>query len=113
MDGFLRREGEQLKERWTQVIVLLTCLAMILLVSQQGGTIETQQNLIRVLWDDSKALTSLRVQELAKKREQTSTEEKKGSAEQKSKDAKPEPETPKASPRTVLSDKPMRVLRQI
>jgi hypothetical protein len=113
MESFLRREGELLKERWTQVIVLLTCLAMILLVTQQGGTIEQQKNLIRVLWDDSKQLTNIRIQELAKKREQMSEEQKKENADPKSKDTKPTPEPPKASPRRVLNDKPMRVLRQI
>jgi len=112
MDGFLRREGEQLKARWTQVIVLLTCLAMILLVSQQGGTIETQQNLIRVLWDDSKQLTNMRVQELAKKREQMTVEPQKG-ADQKSKDAKPAPEAAPHGKVSIQNDKPQRVLKQI
>ncbi len=113
MDSFLRREKELLRERWTQVIVLLTCLLMILLVSQQGGTIETQKNLIRVLWDDSKQLNSIRVQDLAKKRDQKSAEPQKGNPEQKPQEDKAAPQPAPNGKRPVQTEKPMRVLHQI
>jgi hypothetical protein len=114
MDGFLQREREQLKTRWTCVLVLLTCLAMILVVTQQGGTIDTQKNLIRLLWDDSKALNKIRVQDLVKQREkmhltdpQYAAPEGKAPAEK----AAPEPQPPPAQ--SVLPSKPARVLKRI
>lgn len=116
MDSFLRREREELKTRWSCVVVLLTCLGMILLVTQQGGTIDTQKNLIRVLWDDSKELNKIRIQDLAKQREKIfSTDPQYAAPEEKGKAPaeKAEP-APKRTPRQpVLPPKPARVLRQI
>jgi hypothetical protein len=111
MDGFLQREREELKTRWSCVLVLLTCLAMILVVTQQGGTIDTQKNLIRLLWDDSKQLNKIRIQDLVKQREKMYTTDphyaapgEKAPAEK----AEPVPQRPPALP-----PKPARVLRQI
>ena len=116
MDGFLQREREQLKTRWTCVLVLLTCLAMILVVTQQGGTIDAQKNLIRVLWDDSKQLNKIRIQDLVKQREkmyatdpQYAAPQEKGKAPAEK--AEPAPQRPPAQ--SVLPPKPARVLRQI
>jgi hypothetical protein len=114
MDSFLQREREELKTRWTGVLVLLTCLAMILVVAQQGGTIDTQQNLIRVLWDDSKQLNKIRIQDLVKQREKIFATDphyapptEKAPAEK----AAPAPQPPPAQ--SVLPPKPARVLHQI
>jgi hypothetical protein len=116
MDGFLHREREELKTRWTCVLVLLTCLAMILVVTQQGGTIDAQKNLIRELWDDSKALNKIRIRDLVKQREKmyatnphyaVPQDKEKGQAEK----AEPIPQRPPAQ--SVLPAKPARVLRQI
>jgi hypothetical protein len=118
MDGFLQREREELKTRWTCVLVLLTCLAMILLVAQQGGTIDTQKNLIRVLWDDSKQLNKIRIQDLVKQREKIyATDPNYAAPPDKEKEkapvekAAPEPQRPPAQ--SVLPARPARVLRQI
>jgi hypothetical protein len=108
MDSFLQREREELKTRWTCVLVLLTCLAMILVVAQQGGTIDTQQNLIRVLWDDSKQLNKIRVQDLVKQREKVYATEPHYAAPEDKSQAAPAPQRPPALPL-----KPARVLRQI
>ena len=116
MESFLHREREELKTRWTGVLVLLTCLAMILVVTQQGGTIDMQKNLIRVLWDDSKQLNKIRIQDLVKQREKmflsdphyaAPGEKEKAPAEK----AEPVPQRPPAQ--SVLPPKPARVLRQI
>jgi hypothetical protein len=113
MESFLRREREELKTRWTLVIVLLTCLTMILVVTQQGGTIDTQRNLIRLLWDDSKQLNKIRIQDLAKQREQMNlTDPNNGSPEQKPPAAKPAPE-PRPGPPPAQRLKPARALWQI
>ncbi|HEX9120301.1 MAG TPA: hypothetical protein VF840_07160 [Terriglobales bacterium] len=116
MDGFLQREREELKTRWTCVVVLLTCLAMILVVTHQGGTIDAQKNLIRVLWDDSKALNKIRIQDLAKQREKIYATDPHDAAPQGKEKAPaekvaPEPQRPPVQP--VLPLKPARVLRQI
>lgn len=116
MDGFLQREREELKTRWTCVLVLLTCLAMILVVAQQGGTIDTQKNLIRVLWDDSKQLNKMRIQDLVKQREKIyATDPNYAAPHDKEKapaeKTAPEPQRPPAQ--SVLPAKPARVLRQI
>ena len=122
MDGFLQREREELKTRWTCVVVLLTCLAMILVVTQQGGTIDTQKNLIRALWDDSRALNKIRLQDLAKQREKVyATDPQYAAPQEKEKEkekgkapaekAAPEPQRPPAQ--SVLPAKPARMLRQI
>jgi len=113
MDGFLQREREELKTRWTCVLVLLTCLAMILVVTQQGGTIDSQKNLIRVLWDDSKQLNKIRIQDLVKQREKIyATDPHYAAPGEKEKDpaekVAPVPQRP-----PVLPAKPARVLRQI
>ncbi len=113
MDSFLQREREELKTRWTGVLVLLACLAMILVVAQQGGTIDKQRNLIQLLWDDSKALNRIRVQDLVKQREKIySTDPHYAPPQEKDKapaeKAAPAPQRPPAVPA-----KPMRVLRQI
>lgn len=118
MENFLHREREELKTRWSCVLVLLTCLAMILLVTQQGGTIDSQKNLIRLLWDDSKQLNQIRIQDLVKQREKIyatdphytapqDKEKEKAPAEK----AAPEPKRPPVQ--SVLPPKPARVLRQI
>lgn len=116
MDGFLQREREELKTRWSCVLVLLTCLAMILLVTQQSGTIDTQKNLIRVLWDDSKALNKIRIQDLVKQREKMyATDPRYAAPGEKEKapaqKAEPVPQRPPAQ--SVQPPKPARVLRQI
>ena len=116
MDGFLHREREELKTRWTCVLVLLTCLAMILVVTQQGGTIDSQKNLIRVLWDDSKELNKIKVQDLAKQREKMYLTDPhygapQGNEKAPAEKAAPAPQRPPAQP--VLPAKPARVLRQI
>jgi hypothetical protein len=115
MDSFLQREREGLKTRWTRVLVLLTCLAMILVVAQQGGTIDKQRNLIQLLWDDSKQLTEIRIQELAKQREKIfATNPNYAAPQEKDKapteKAEPAPQRPPAP--SVLPPKPARVLRQ-
>ena len=111
MDGFLQREREQLKTRWTCVLVLLTCLAMILVVTQQGGTIDTQKNLIRLLWDDSKALNKIRIQDLVKQREKIyATDPHYAAPGEKAPAEKAEP-VPQNPP--VLPPRPARALRQI
>ena len=114
MQSFLQREREELKTRWTCVVVLLACLAMILVVTQQGGTIDTQQNLIRVLWDDSKQLNKIRIQDLVKKREKMYlTDPHYGAPADKApaEKAAPAPQPPPLHP--VLPPKPARALRQI
>jgi hypothetical protein len=111
MESFLHREREELKTRWTCVLVLLTCLAMILVVAQQGGTIDTQKNLIRVLWDDSKQLNKIRIQDLVKQREKIfATDPHYAPPTEKAPAEKVAP-VPQRPP--VLPAKPMRVLRQI
>jgi hypothetical protein len=116
MDGFLQREREELKTRWTCVVVLLTCLAMILVVTHQGGTIDAQKNLIRVLWDDSKQLNKIRIQDLVKQREKMYSADPNYAAPQEkgkapAEKAAPEAKRPPVQP--VLPLKPARVLRQI
>ena len=118
MDRFLQREREELKTRWTCVVVLLTCLAMILVVTQQGGTIDTQKNLIRALWDDSKALNKIRLQDLAKQREKIyATDPQYAAPQEKDKEKAPAekaaPEAQRPPAQSVLPAKPARVLRQI
>ena len=113
MQSFLQREREGLKARWTCVVVLLTCLTMILVVAQQGGTIDTQRNLIRLLWGDSKQLNKIRIQDLIKQREKmNSTDPNNGSPEKKPPAAKPAP-APRPGPPPAQSLKPARVLWQI
>ncbi|MBZ5630489.1 MAG: hypothetical protein LAO06_16650 [Acidobacteriia bacterium] len=73
MASFLERERVDMKGRWARMMVLLTCLVMVLVVAQQGGTIDKQHNLIQLLWGDSKQLTKIRTQELAKQREKIYT----------------------------------------
>ena len=107
MESFLQREREQLKTRWTCVLVLLTCLTMILVVTDQGGTIDTQRNLIRLLWSDSKQLNSIRLKDLAKQREKMYTTDPYYG------EKAPEEKTSPAPRRKPLPDKPARVLRQI
>ncbi|MFI5112903.1 MAG: hypothetical protein ACHP9S_08760 [Terriglobales bacterium] len=113
MDGFLQREREELKTRWTCVVVLLTCLTMILVVTQQGGTIDTQKNLIRVLWDDSKQLNKIRIQDLAKQREKIYATDPHYAAPQDKEKAPAEKVAPEPQRPPVLPLKPARVLRQI
>ena len=109
MENFLQRERKELKTRWTRVMILLTCLAMILVVAQQGGTIDTQRSLIRLLWDDSRQLNKIRVEELNKEREKMYlTDPNYGRDKTPSEKAAPAPKRTPAVP-----DKPMRVLRQI
>jgi hypothetical protein len=111
MVSFLRREREELKTRWSGVLVLLACLAMILLVTQQGGTIDTQKNLIRVLWDDSKQLNKLRIEDLVKQREKMhATDPHYAAPGEKAPAEKAEP-VPQNPP--VLPPRPARALRQI
>ena len=113
MESFLHREREELKTRWSCVLVLLTCLAMILVVAQQGGTIDKQRNLIQLLWDDSKQLNKIRIQDLVKKRDKIyATDPHIGAPGEKAPaEAAPEPQRPPKQP--VLSPKPARALRQI
>jgi hypothetical protein len=116
MESFLHREREELKTRWTCVLVLLTCLAMILVVAQQSSTIDTQKNLIRVLWDDSKQLNKIRIQDLVKQREKIYPTDPQYAAPQEKEKAPaekvaPVPQRPPAQ--SVLPPKPARVLRQI
>ena len=118
MDGFLQREREELKTRWTCVVVLLTCLTMILVVAQQGGTIDKQRNLIQLLWDDSKQLNKIRIQDLVKQREKMYLSDPHYAAPQeKEKEKAPAekaaPETQRPPAQSVLPAKPARVLRQI
>jgi hypothetical protein len=116
MDSFLRREREELKTRWSCVVVLLTCLGMILLVTQQGGTIDTQKKLIRVLWDDSKELNKIRIQDLAKQREKVFATGPQYAAPQEKGKAPAEKAAPKAKRphrQEDLPPKPARALRQI
>ena len=114
MDGFLQREREELKTRWTGVLVLLTCLAMILLVAQQGGTIDAQKNLIRVLWDDSKQLNKLRIEDLVKQREKMhATDPHYAAPGEKAPAEKAEPAPQRPPAQSVLPARPARVLRQI
>ena len=113
MDGFLQRERDQLKTRWTCVLVLLTCLAMTLVVTQQGGTIDTQKNLIRLLWDDSKALNQIRIQDLVKQRERIYATDPHYAAPGEKAPEKAEPEPQRSPKQSVLPEKPARVLRQI
>ncbi|MGA2001358.1 MAG: hypothetical protein ABSG52_15310 [Terriglobales bacterium] len=113
MDGFLQREREELKTRWTCVVVLLTCLTMILVVTQQGGTIDTQKNLIRVLWDDSKQLNKIRIQDLAKQREKIYATDPHYAAPGEKEKAPAEKVAPEPQRPPVLPPKPARVLRQI
>lgn len=113
MDNFLRREREGLRARWTCMAVLLTCLAMVLVVTHQGGTIDSQRNLIRLLWDDSKQLNKIRIQDLNKEREKTNlTDPHCGSPGEKAHAAKPAP-APPPDPPPAQSMKPARALRQI
>ena len=66
MAGFMEREGADIKNRWARAMVLLTCLVMVLVVADQGGTIDKQRNLIQLLWSDSKQMTHLQLKELAR-----------------------------------------------
>jgi hypothetical protein len=126
--SMLQREGAGLKHRWPRIVALLTCLTMTLVVAEQGGTITTQQNLIRVLWSDSKQLNSIRVQELNKQREKMFPSDPQYAApEQKPPAAKPpvppakpaprahasNPESPNPESPKAESRKPTRVLWQI
>ena len=114
MDGFLQREREELKTRWSCVLVLLTCLAMILVVAQQGGTIDKQRNLIQLLWDDSKQLNRIRIQDLVKQREKIyATDPNYAAPGEKAPAEKAEPAPQRPPKQPVLSAKPARVLRQI
>jgi hypothetical protein len=114
MDSFLQRERAELKTRWTGVLVLLTCLAMILVVAQQGGTIDKQRNLILLLWDDSKQLNRIRIQDLVKQREKIyATDPHFAAPGEKAPPEKAAP-VPQPTPRQpVLPPKPARVLHQI
>lgn len=111
--GFMDREREDLKMRWPRVMALLTCLAMVLVVAHQGGTIDQQQSLIRLLWGDSKQLTQMRVNEIQKQREQMYLTDPQHSApSEKPPAAKPAPK-PKAEPEpepTVPTLKTARIL---
>lgn len=111
MESFLQREREELKTRWTCVVVLLTCLTMILVVAQQGGTIDTQRNLIHLLWDDSKQLNKIRVQDLVKQREKMHLSDPHYAAPPEKAPAEKAAPAPQRPP--VLPDKPARVLHQI
>jgi hypothetical protein len=114
VDSFLQREREELKTRWSCVLVLLTCLAMILVVAQQGGTIDKQRNLIQLLWDDSRQLNKIRVQDLAKQREKRyATDPRYAAPQEKEKAEKAAPKTQRPPAQPVSSPKPARVLRQI
>ena len=116
MGSFLQREREELKTRWTCVLALLACLTMILVVTQQGGTIDIQKNLIRVLWDDSKQLNKIRIQDLVKQREKIHATDPHYAAppeKEKAPDAKAAPEKQSPPVESVLPAKPARVLRQI
>jgi hypothetical protein len=89
---------------------------MILLVAQQGGTIDAQKNLIRALWDDSKQLNKIRIQDLVKQREKIYATDPNYAAPQgkekaPAEKAAPEPQRPPAQ--SVLPARPARVLRQI
>jgi hypothetical protein len=119
----LRREGAALKHRWPRIVALLTCLTMTLVVAEQGGTITTQQNLIRVLWSDSKQLNSIRVQELSKQHEKmfssdpqyAAPEQKPPAAKAPATPAKPAPRAHAPSPESPQAESPksVRVLWQI
>jgi hypothetical protein len=113
MDSFLHRETEELKTRWSCVLVLLTCLAMILVVTQQGGTIDTQKNLIRLLWDDSKQLNKIRIQDLVKQREKMYLSDPHFAAPQEKDKAPAEKAAPAPQRPPALPAKPMRVLHLI
>jgi hypothetical protein len=116
MVSFLQREREELKTRWTCVLVLLACLAMILVVTHQGGTIDTQRSLIRVLWDDSKQLNKIRIQDLVKQREKMYLTDPQSAAPQGKEKAPAEKAAPAPQPppaQSVPPPKPARVLRQI
>ena len=113
MDSFLQREREELKTRWSGVLVLLTCLAMILVVAQQGGTIDKQRNLIQLLWDDSKQLNKIRIQELAKQREKMYLSDTHYAAPQEKDKAPAEKAAPAPQRPPAVPAKQMRVLHQI
>ena len=116
MDSFLQREREELKTRWSGVLVLLTCLAMILVVAQQGGTIDKQRNLIQLLWDDSKQLNKIRIQDLVKQREKMYLSDPHYAAPQEKDKAPAEKATPvpqRPPAQSVLPPKPARMLHQI
>ena len=113
MDGFLRREREELKTRWTCVVVLLACLTMILVVTHQGGTIDTQRNLIQVLWGDSKQLNKIRIQDLAKQREKMYLSDPHYAAPGEKEKAPAEKAAPEAKRPPAPTPKPAQVLRQI
>ena len=70
MASFLEREGADIKNRWARAMVLLTCLVMVLVVAQQGGTIDKQRSLIQLLWGDSKQLTQIQLKELARQQKE-------------------------------------------
>ncbi|MGB9103568.1 MAG: hypothetical protein WCC59_02310 [Terriglobales bacterium] len=86
---------------------------MILVVAQQGGTIDKQRNLIQLLWDDSKALNKIRVQDLVKQREKIFATDPHYAAPQEKDKAPAEKAAPAPERPPVLPPKPARVLRQI
>ena len=68
MSEFFARERTKLKERWTALLVLITCFFVTLLVVQQGNTIDRQRSLIQTLWSDSKQLQLLRMKDIISRR---------------------------------------------
>jgi cell division protein FtsN len=71
VSDFFERERAKLKERWTALLVLITCFGVTMLVVQQGGTIDRQRSLIQALWSDSKQLQLLRMKDVLTKRTET------------------------------------------
>ncbi len=74
--AFLERERESLKDRWAMLLTLIACFVVALVVADQGSTIDRQQNLIRDLWNDSKQLTVMRMQQIRRQQEQAKAEDK-------------------------------------
>lgn len=107
-------EQDGLQAGWPRILALLTCLVMTLVVAEQGLTIEKQRVLIQQLWSDSKQLTQMRAQDLAKQHAKMYVTDPKGPAkEEKRKPEKAAPAPQKPSVPSVLPAKPARLLKQI
>jgi hypothetical protein len=106
-------EQDGLQARWPRILALLTCLVMTLVVAEQGLTIEKQRELIQLLWGDSKQLTQIRIQDLAKQHPKMYVTEPKEPKEEKRKAEKAAPAPQRPSVPSVLPAKPARLLKQI
>jgi len=115
MENLLQLEREGLKSRWPRILALFACLVTTLVVAHQGMTIAQQRELIQLLWSDSKQLTEIRINNLAKPHADLYVDP---DAKGPSKQAKPPAEKVAPEPRrpsvpSVLPVKPARLLKQI